>query len=814
MTAWTLRYDEYDARQEGLREALCTLGNGYFATRGAMTDSPAGGVHYPGTYLAGGYNRLTTEIDGRPIENESLVNLPNWLSLTFRIDGGAWFRLDEVEVVSFRQELDLARGVLRRDMRIRDAEGRTTRWDERRIVSMADPHLAGLSVELTAEDWTGLLTVRSALDGSVTNDGVPRYRDLAGRHLDALALDHVGSDTIVLNCRTSQSLIAIAQAARTRVYRDDAEIAAGRETHILDGVVAQEVSCAMPEGAGVTVEKIVALYTSRDHAICEPGLEAKNAVDHAGRFDVLLAAHALAWDELWDECDVQLEDGVEREIQLKVRLHIFHLLQTASPHTSDLDVGIPARGWHGEAYRGHIFWDEVFVFPYLSLHLPTLARSLLQYRYRRLPEARRAARDAGFAGAMFPWQSGSNGREENQLLHLNPVSGRWLPDNTHRQHHINSTIAYNVWRYYEVTGDHEYLYSYGAEMMFEIARFWASIATYNSDIDRFEIKGVMGPDEFHTAYPGADPDTAGGVDNNAYTNVMAAWVLSRAVEVAGLLPAPRGRHLCERLALDPGEVDRWHEISRKLRVPFHEGVISQFDGYAALDEFDWKGYEREHGDIQRLDRILEAEGDTPNRYKASKQADVLMLFYLFSAEELALLLEQLGYPFDRDTIPRTIDYYIARTSHGSTLSKFVHSWVLARSDRAHSWELFGRALDSDVADVQGGTTQEGIHIGAMAGTIDLVQRCYLGIEMRANTVYFDPALPDDIRRIKVKLRCRGYLLDVEADHDTLTIRSKAFNGVPLALAYRNQFRDITASETFTFKLIKAHERMRDENRGL
>ena len=249
-------------------------------------------------------------------------------------------------------------------------------------------------------------------------------------------------------------------------------------------------------------------------------------------------------------------------------------------------------------------------------------------------------------------------------------------------------------------------------------------------------------------------------------------------------------------------------------MPFHDnGIISQFDGYEELEEFDWTRYERTYGDIRRLDRILEAEGDSPNRYKASKQADVLMLFYLFSAEELALLFEQLGYPFDHDTIPRTIDYYLARTSHGSTLSRLVHSWVLARSKRARSWDLFRDALDSDLADAHGGTTREGIHIGAMAGTSDLVQRCYLGVEMRANVLHFDPALPDDIDRVAVSLRCRGHLLDVEADHDTLTVRTRTFASGPLAIAYRRSYRDVAAGGTFTFALVKPGPRAADENAG-
>ena len=325
---------------------------------------------------------------------------------------------------------------------------------------------------------------------------------------------------------------------------------------------------------------------------------------------------------------------------------------------------------------------------------------------------------------MYPWQSGSDGREENQQIHLNPVSGRWVPDTTHRQRHVGIAVAYNVWQHYQATGDEEFIVHYGAEMILDIARFWASAAIYDHGRDRYVIRGVMGPDEFHTGYPAAPED---GIDNNAYTNVMAAWVLLRARDVLAILPDLRRAQLTETLGITPEEISRWDEISRKLYVPFHDGgIISQFEGYEDLDELDWDAYRERFGDIQRLDRILEAEDDSPNRYKASKQADVLMLFYLLSADELAELFEHLGYPFDPDVIPRTIDYYLARTSDGSTLSNLVNAWVLARAHRHEALDYLLEALNSDVADIQGGTTAEGIHLAAMAGSVDVLQRVLRG----------------------------------------------------------------------------------------
>jgi alpha,alpha-trehalase len=812
MNKWSLTYEGYEPGQEGLREALCTLGNGYFATRGASPDSSADEIHYPGTYVAGGYNRAVTEIQGREVENEDLVNFPNWLPLTFRVDGGGWFKIEEVEILDYRQVLNLHDGLLVRVLRFRDGEGRTTQWAERRLVSMADPHLAALSVELTPEDWKGRIEIRSALDGTVTNSGVARYRDLESRHLDILQAERIGEDMVFIQSRTRQSRLEVAQVARTRVYQGDRKMEVERDTEESGGWIAELASVDVAAGERVRIEKMVSLYTSRDRAIAEPALEAREDARRAGRFDEVLDAHRRSWARRWEDFDLELKfdhDTDDENAQLKLRLNLFHLLQTLSPHSIDLDVGVPARGWHGEAYRGHIFWDELFIFPLLSLRSPDLTRAVLLYRYRRLPEARRAAREAGFLGAMFPWQSGSNGREESQKFHLNPKSGRWIPDTSYRQRHINSAIARNIWHYYQVTDDYGFLYYYGAEMLLEIARFWASIASYNEELDRYEILGVMGPDEYHTAYPDADPEQEGGLDNNAYTNVMAAWVLARARDVLEILPEQLRRKLYDKHGLNQEEIEQWEKISRKLRICFHgDRIISQFEGYDELEELDWEGYRKKYGDIQRLDRILEAEGDTTNRYKASKQADVLMLFYLFSAEELEFLFEHLGYPWDEKLIPRNIEYYCERTSHGSTLSRVTHAWVLSRSDRRASWKLCCEALDSDIADIQGGTTREGIHTGAMAGTVDLMHRCITGVVTRAKVLHFNPLLPRDLKHLGLRFRYRRQLLDVEITQESLSIASRSFTGRPITIAYREQHRELWPGQRFQFTLLTPEERER------
>ena len=766
LTEWELRYTRWDPAAQPLREALTSLGNGYIVTRGAAEEASAGGPHYPGTYLAGGYDRISSEVAGRLIENEDLVNWPNWLPLTFRCDGGAWFALDAVEVLAYEQRLDLHRGVLARRIRFRDGAGRELALESRRLVHMEDPHVAAIEWALTPLNWSGRIEIRSAIDGRVTNDGVPRYRDLQGDHLEVLRTGEAGDDAVFLISRARQSHIVMAQAIRTRLIHERTPVALERRTETSPGWIGQHLRVEAVANRPIRVEKVVTLFSSRDFAISEPGVAACTHVHRVAGFGELLARHELAWRRLWHRADLELVNR-DHDAQLVLRLHVFHLLQTTSMNIIGRDVGVPARGLHGEAYRGHIFWDELFTFPFLNLRIPELTASLLLYRYRRLGAARHAAAREGYEGAMFPWQSGSDGREETQLVHLNPTSGRWVPDHTRRQRHVNAAIAYNVWQYYQATGDVEFLSFYGAELLLEIARFWASIATYDPRRERYVITGVVGPDEFHTHDPGSDRP---GLDNNAYTNLMAAWVLRTTLCALDLLAADRRAELVESLRISAADLRRWQDISSRMFVPFHgDRIISQFEGWEQLEELDWPGLQQRHGDLQRLDRLLEAEHDDVNRYKATKQADVLMLFFLFSAEELEELFGALGYGFDKELIPRNIAYYIPRTSHGSTLSRIVHAWVVARGDRRHSWRLLQTALASDIDDIQGGTTPEGIHLGAMAGTVDLVQRCYTGIEMRREVLWLNPQLPDELLELSLSVHYRGHWLALRITHQTLTV---------------------------------------------
>jgi trehalose/maltose hydrolase-like predicted phosphorylase len=599
----------------------------------------------------------------------------------------------------------------------------------------------------------------------VSNSGVARYQQLEGRHLNPVSPRTFGPEVIALKAETRQSNLYISQATRTRVFRGGEPLPARRTLYQTEDYIQQVLAFEVRQGEATRVEKVVAFYTSRDPAVSDTLVRAARSAARHSDFPAAFQRHSAAWDELWRTCDGLMAGN--DQVQLLLRLHIAHLLQVCSPHTADLDAGLPARGLNGEAYRGHVFWDEIYAFPFFNVRLPDITRGLLLYRYRRIGEARAAAQEAGFRGAMFPWQSGSEGIEETQRVHLNPLSGRWEPDLSHNQRHVNAAIFFNIWNYFQATHDYAFIESYGAEMMLEIARFWASIAHFNPSLERYEIHGVMGPDEFHEKYPGAPQ---GGLRNNAYTNVMVAWLCDIAGKLPSLLSASSTEGLRARLGIGDDELALWQDMSRRMFVPFHaDGIISQFEGYGDLEELNWDAYRAKYGNIQRLDRILRAEGDDPNRYKIAKQADTVMLFFLFTGEELHEIFERLGYDYRPDTAARNVAYYDRRTSHGSTLSFVTHAGVLAALDPESSWDRFLVALRSDVDDIQGGTTKEGIHLGVMAGTLDVVQRYYAGTRIRDSVLYFVPRLPSGLGGLSFPMQFQGTPILVTLSGGRLTL---------------------------------------------
>ncbi len=360
-SAWSLVFEGFDPAREGIREALCTLGNGYFATRGAAAGAVADDMHYPGTYLAGGYNRLRTDIAGRVVENEDLVNFPNWLALEFRIAGQDWFDVRTVTLLSYRQELDLRRGMLVRSMSFEDGQGRRSTLKERRLVSMADMHLGALELTLTADNWSAGVTVRSAIDGRIVNVGAKLYRKFNNKHLEPLAGAGgrrgqrlpAGAHLSVEYSRRAGSANARRSSTDSR-STSDAGSSRNRDTSGRSSTV------DVKQGETLVLEKLVSFYTSRDHAISECGLEARKAIARAGRFEAVMADHVRAWKHLWRRFDVHVEPadpGFKLNVPMLLRLNMFHLLQAVSPNSIGLDhrcarAGLDRRSLSGSYLLG------------------------------------------------------------------------------------------------------------------------------------------------------------------------------------------------------------------------------------------------------------------------------------------------------------------------------------------------------------------------------------------------------------------------------------------------------------------------------
>jgi trehalose/maltose hydrolase-like predicted phosphorylase len=282
---------------------------------------------------------------------------------------------------------------------------------------------------------------------------------------------------------------------------------------------------------------------------------------------------------------------------------------------------------------------------------------------------------------------------------------------------------------------------------------------------------------------------------------MVAWIAATTPQVLDLLPGSRRAALRARLDVTDEELRTWEDMSRRMYIPFHGGVISQFDGYADLEELDWDRYRARYPNIQRMDRILKAEGKDPNHFKVAKQADAVMLFFLFGHDELRALFERLGYGYDSDLVRRTIDYYDRRTSHGSTLSYVTYAGVLAGIDPRSSWERFMVALESDANDVQGGTTKEGIHIGVMSGTLDLLQRSFVGSSVRDDVLRFEPQLLDRLDGVSFAMRFRGTSLRVSLNGAELTVLAQAggFRG-PTRVGVGDEVRELEPGADCVFRL--------------
>jgi len=754
-----LAFAAFDPHDERRREALFTLGNGVLTWRASAPEAAFGGapgMRYAALYRAGWYDAAPRSVNGVTQTLEALVNLPDPFGLSVSLDGEQWF---SGEAQAYQQHLDLNAAQLNRTLSFRLGE-RHIRLHEERLVSMAEPTLALLRWTLSSDQPLPPLHVRSQLDGGVSNSLVSGSHPYEGSRLRPGTFSHRADGHAQVRVRLISAIGEVLVACQLRSDEPlnwRSELQAQR--------LIQHTVIEQP-GTHVTLEK-------RVRVLVDDEIPAGTAELPTAPFASLRSAHQRAWETLWRAADVQLDDTV---LDTPLRLGAWHVLQAASPLSAERDQSFPSRGWH-EDYFGQIFWDELFAYSFLSSRLPAITLSMLRYRYRRLDAARENARQAGLEGALFPWRSARSGREQTPPFNYNPLSGRWMADHTYLQRHIGAAVVYGVWQHYQISGEKEFLADWGGEMVLEIARCWASLVSYDETLERFVINGVIGPDEYHTGYPHTGQP---GLNNNAYTNLMAAWVLHRAVDLLHCLPADLEATLRSRLQLKDSEVAHWRHIGSRMYLPFlPDGVLNQFDGYERLQPAPREWMTTEH---PRLDWMLEARNDCCECYQVSKQADVLALFHLFPPAELSELCERLGYQFDVAAMRRTADFHLARLSHESSLSKLVCAGALAHLNPQASWDSWCDCLRTDLDAPADSGTLEGVHLGAMAGSLDVLQRHYLGLHPTAECLRIFPAVPPALDGVHMGFTFQGRYLRVQLRDKVLSLHL-AENAEPLDVCH-------------------------------
>ncbi len=717
---WVVTEDGFDPKFVGWKETVFTIGNGYVGVRGAFEEG------YPGDKPVTLVHGL---FDNAPIVFTELVNIPNWLDFHLVIQGET-FRLDRGELLAYRRALDLRNGVVIRQLRWRSPAGNTADLLFERFASLDSPHLLVLRCQVTPVDFSGPVELHAGLNSHVENEGLLHWR--------VISQDNPDPQTAVLQVQTRHTQIDLGMAGYLRAAAPGAVTYQPRDCAGQPGSTAHVY---LEAGQTIMVEKLVTVFTSRDSD--DPAQAAQTLLREVttASYADLLIRQTVAWSRDWDICDVVVEGDAEAQTdQLALRYNIFQLLITGSP--TDERVSIPAKMLSGFGYRGHVFWDtEIFILPFFTLTQPAIARNLLMYRYHTLAGARRKAQEAGYEGAMIAWESASTGAE---------VTPRWVPAPSNLEMiriwcgdielHITADVAYAVWQYWLATRDEDFFTAYGAEIILDTARFWGSRATWNGTRACYEIKDVIGPDEYHDH-----------VDNSAFTNRMARWNLETALSTLTWLEAHQpavAARLTASLDLTAERLARWQDIIAKIY--FHQdtqsGLIEQFEGFFERTAVNLADYEPR---TQSMQTILGIEG--ANQHQVLKQADVIMLLTLLDDD------------YDAATKRANWDYYAPRTDHtyGSSLGPAIHAIMaseLGQPDLAY--EHFRRAALVDLHDVRGNAA-DGVHGASAGGLWQAVVMGFGGLRLHGEGWTTQPRLPRHWHRLQYKFVYRGRLESVD-----------------------------------------------------
>ncbi len=719
---WELDEGHFSPGRLNHYETLFTVGNGYLGTRGTFEEGYSGDM--ASTLVHGIYDHAPEMLV------PELANAPNWLPIVITIDGtsfymemesGDFMRPPQGLVMGYERTLDLKRAVLHREVLFRAASGSIVRLVFDRFASLHNIHVLAQRVQITAVDGNPSVELRAFLDARTMNVTGQHWGEPEGIFADVSGFG--------LAATTLQSAYSLGMASKLL----GPERISPQFDQYQPGAMAR---FSLAQEQSVTFEKLTTVFTSRDTDT--PLAQARAALNDvvAQGFDALLADHTTEWEKYWLDSDIAIEG--DDALQQAIRFTTYHILIAAPRHDERVSIG--AKTLSGPGYKGHVFWDtELFVLPVFSLSQPQLARNLLMYRYHNLAGARRKAKDNGYEGAMFPWESSDTGEETTpQWSDVQPDGNRiriWTGDN---EQHVSTDIAYAVHQYWRWSGDNGFFTQHGAELILDTAVFWGS--RVEDAGERYEISQQIGPDEYHE-----------NVDNSVFVNRMVVWHLRTALDTLAWLeqhaPADAER-LINALNLTEERLAKWRDIIARMFIPFdaEKQIHVQFPGFFELEYIPVRHYRPRVVSVQAIlghARSIQTQ--------VLKQADVVML--------MALLGDRFDVPegFNRETVMlNNWNTYYPRTDHGSSLSPATHALQGARMGLDYeAYKELGHAAHIDLHDNKG-NVRDGIHAAACGGVWQAVVLGFCGLHIGDDgELALRPNLPAHWQRVSFTVHYRG-----------------------------------------------------------
>lgn len=724
-------------------ETMLTLGNGYVGMRGCPEE---GGPNAENSTLINGFyeTRPITYGEGAygfAKTGQTICNVTDSKIIKLFLDDEP-FWLPHANLLNYDRRLNMKSGTLDREVLWESPSGKQVLITSRRLISFVNRHVAAISycvTTLNAQAFMVLASEMAANQSSARGDEAdPRLaRAFLGRVLHPRASYSKGRRIVLchgteqshlnLTCATDHALETSCPYSCKVVHTADF----GQVSFTLEA----QPSCP------IQLTKYMVYHTSQTASPAELCGRAEWTLDRvvSQGFGQLLAGQEQYMADFWRRSDVQIknirEDRTKRstvEIQQATRFNLFHILQASARAE---DTGVPAKGLTGQAYEGHYFWDtEIYLLPFLIYTSPHIARNLLVFRYKMLPQARARAKELGHRGAMFPWRT--IGGEEASAYYAAGTA----------QYHINADVMYALRKYVQATGDQVFLREFGAEMLVETARLWVDLGFYShTKPGKFCINGVTGPDEYNAV-----------VNNNAYTNLMARENLRYAIEVIEALKMTQPEAyeaLVHKTALEPSEVKVWRRAAENMYVPYDEKlkIIPQDDNFLDREAWDFRNTPSGHYPLLLFYHPLNIY-----RKQVIKQADVVLAMFL------------LGDAFSLETKKRNFDFYDPLTTGDSSLSSCVEAIIAAQIgdiDKAFRYGM--AALLMDLADV-GGNVKDGCHIASMGGTWMMLTYGFGGMRDHDGTLSFWPRRARQENAIfRFPVTYRGQLLEVQVGPDNV-----------------------------------------------